>query len=107
MANNPFDENIQNYNILNNNIRDNNLIEIWLEQFGRKKNTYIAGWSLSDNELKEHIKIFKKSYGCNGTLKNNNDNIKVIMFQGDQINNILNYLKKQDIDISNINIKGS
>jgi len=69
-------------------------IEIWIEQFGRKKNTYISGWNLEDNDLKEHIKIFKRSYGCNGTIKTNDNNIKVIMFQGDQIDNIILYFKK-------------
>ena len=81
-------------------------IEIWIEQFGRKKNTYISGWNLDDNELKEHIKIFKRNHGCNGTLKINENNIKVVMFQGDQINNIISYFKKINIDIDNINIKG-
>ena len=103
MINNPFDD---NDNDNNNILTENSLIDIWIEQFGRKKNTYISGWLLSDIELKEHIKIFKKSHGCNGTLKINNDNIKVVMFQGDQIDNIISYMEKLGIDINNINIKG-
>jgi translation initiation factor 1 (eIF-1/SUI1) len=101
MINNPF----ENEKININNF-ENLLIEIWVEQFGKKKNTYISGWNLNENELKEHIKIFKRKHGCNGTLKINNDNIKVIMFQGEHINHIINYLKNLEININNINIKG-
>lgn len=104
MTNNPFENDILNIdNNINNNI-ENSSIEIWVEQFGKKKNTYISGWNINDSELKEHIKIFKKKHGCNGTLKINNDNIKVIMFQGEQIDHIINYMKK--LEINNINIKG-
>ena len=102
MINDPFEN--ENKKCLNN--YENLLIEIWVEQYGRKKNTYISGWNLTDNELKEHIKVFKKKHGCNGTLKVNNDNIKVIMFQGEQIDNIINYMKKLEINTNNINIKG-
>jgi translation initiation factor 1 (eIF-1/SUI1) len=64
---NPFDEN--NKITINNPFNDNDnneietidiLIEIWVEESGRKKNTYITGWNLNDNELKEHLKIIKK-----------------------------------------------
>ena len=102
--NNPFNNNDNQFNI-NNNFIDEKM-EIWIEQFGKKKNTYLSGWKLPDKELKEHIKIFKRNHGCNGTLKINDDNIKVIMFQGDHINNIISYLEKIDIDVKNINIKG-
>ena len=99
---NPFNN---NDNSFNNNFIDEK-IEIWIEQFGKKKNTYISGWKLSDKELKEHVRIFKKSHGCNGTLKMNDDNIKVVMFQGDHIDSVFNYLEKLNIDVNNINIKG-
>ena len=108
--NNPFNNNNENPFNNNDNSFNNNFIdekiEIWIEQFGKKKNTYISGWKLSDKELKEHVRIFKKSHGCNGTLKMNDDNIKVVMFQGDHIDSVLNYLEKLDIDVNNINIKG-
>ena len=58
-------------------------IEIWIEELGRKKNTYISGW-LDDN-MKEHIKYIKKHKGCNGTIKKLEDNKLVVMFQGNQI----------------------
>jgi len=106
MINNPFMTELLKDNLIEN-LNKEIIIEIWIEQFGRKKNTYISGWDLSDNELKEHIKIFKKKNGCNGTLKVNNDNIKVIMFQGDHIDNIYTYMENIGIDLNNIYIKGS
>ena len=45
---NPFEEEFSNE--LNNKI---SLIEIWVEVNGRKRNTFISGWNLSDSELKE------------------------------------------------------
>ena len=45
---NPFEENI----IITNNLKNEINIDIWIETFGRKKNTYISGWILSDLELK-------------------------------------------------------
>ena len=102
--NNPFNDN----NEINNNeinIKTDAIIEIWIQEIGRKKNTFISGWNLPDIELKKHIKQFKTNNGCNGTLKFY-DNIKVIMFQGDQINNIIKYMSNLNININNINIKG-
>jgi translation initiation factor 1 (eIF-1/SUI1) len=63
-------------------------IEIWLEINGRKKNTFVAGWNLSETDLKEHIKTIKKKNACHGTLKEISSNgdkselIKVIQLQG-------------------------
>ena len=109
--NNPFNDNDNNNDSGGNtfnenvNIKTDGKIEIWIQQFGRKKNTFISGWNLPDIELKKHIQKFKINHGCNGTLKLN-DNIKVIMFQGNQINNIIKYMSNFNIDINNINIKG-
>ena len=52
---NPFEE-------MNNNsiITKNSNIEVWVEANGRKKNTYISGWELTNEQLKEHIKTIKK-----------------------------------------------
>jgi len=101
---NPFEEEFSNE--LNNKL---SLIEIWVETNGRKKNTFISGWELTDLELKEHIKTIKKKNGCNGSLKeyNNNDNIiKVIQLQGDHTDYMHEYLLNNDIDESSIKIKG-
>jgi translation initiation factor 1 (eIF-1/SUI1) len=91
--------------------KETTVIEIWLEVTGRKKNTFISGWNLSDTELKDHIKIIKKKNGCNGTLKELNvdgekKDSKVIQLQGDHIDYMYEYLKQQNIDSSLIKIKG-
>ena len=108
---NPFEEidTIENKEI--------KLIEIWMETSGRKKNTYISGWNISELELKEHIKVIKKKNGCNGTLKEINllndkllndkpEVIKVIQLQGDHIDYMKEYLLAQNIDSYLIKIKG-
>lgn len=77
-----------------------NTVEVWVEQFGRKKNTYVSGWNIPDKDLKDHIKIIKKSNGCNGSLKNN-----IIQFQGDITNYIKSYLIENNINIDNIRIR--
>jgi translation initiation factor 1 (eIF-1/SUI1) len=84
-------------------------IEIWIEQNGRKKNTYISGWTIPNDELKSHLKIIKKKNGCNGTIKtltNNTETIQVMQFQGDQSEFIKNYIIDQGVNIKNIRIKG-
>ena len=100
---NPFEETDEVQNI------ETTLIEIWLEVNGRKKNTFISGWNLSDTELKDHIKIIKKKNGCNGTLKEitiSEKIEKVIQLQGDHVEYIQEYLKLQMIDCSLIRVKG-
>jgi len=39
---------------------NNTIIDIWVEVNGRKKNTYIYGWDLELNELKDHLRTIKK-----------------------------------------------
>jgi len=108
MEENPFSSNNIVQNSLNNEILNtritNSLIEIWVEELGRKKNTYISGWI--DDNLKEHIKIIKKQNGCNGTIKDTEDNKKLVMFQGNQVKFVVAYFNKLGIDNNNIYIKG-
>jgi translation initiation factor 1 (eIF-1/SUI1) len=99
---NPFEE----FNNDTNLIKEIK-IEIWVDQNGRKKNTYISGWDIPNDQLKEHLKIIKKKNGCNGTIKtltNNVETITVMQFQGDQVEFIKEYLVSQNI--SNIRVKG-
>jgi translation initiation factor 1 (eIF-1/SUI1) len=103
---NPFEE-------MNNNsiITKNSNIEVWVEANGRKKNTYISGWELTNEQLKEHIKTIKKKNGCNGTIKDiiNEDTAgitQVIQLQGDHVDFVVNYLKQNNVDPSAIIIKG-
>ena len=98
---NPFDNINNTNNKLLNTITN---IEIWVEMNGRKKNTYISGWNLPINTLKEHVKNIKKNYGCNGTIKNQNS--LILMFQGNQIQNIITYISNYGITIDDIHIKG-
>ena len=84
-------------------------ITIWIETNGRKKNTYISGWTLSDDQLKEHLKVIKKKVCCNGTVKFleneiSNTKIKVVQLQGNHIDYIINYLTNNGI--KNIKVKG-
>ena len=93
--NNPFDEIIENSNFEN----DTN-IEIWVEQNGRKKNTYVSGWNISNDELKEHLKYIKKKSACNGSIKEikrNENNIKVLQLQGEHLVFLNNYLIQNGI----------
>ncbi len=94
---NPFEE------IEINTVNLNNIhIEIWIETMGRKKNTYISGWSIDPEELKNHLKNIKKKNGCNGSIKNNN----ILQLQGDHIEYITEYIINTGIDTNNIIIKG-
>jgi translation initiation factor 1 (eIF-1/SUI1) len=87
---------------------DTNIIEIWVEQRGRKTDTYISGWSIDENELKKNLKIIKKNKGCNGTIKDiikETGKIKVMQLQGNQKDYVIDYLKNLGIDENSIKIK--
>ncbi len=94
---NPFEE-IENTNTNLNNFH----IEIWVENMGRKKNTYISGWSIDIEDLKNHLKNIKKKNGCNGSIKNNN----IVQLQGDHTDYMTEYIINTGIDSNNIIIKG-
>lgn len=103
---NPFEDN-------NDNIQetiDYNVI-IWVEANGNKRNTYISGWNIPEQQLKDHLKMIKKKNGCNGCIKSlpnesNNGFISVLQLQGDHIDFVKDYLIKHDVCENNINIKG-
>lgn len=103
---NPFEEDIET------KVNESTLIKIWIEVNGRKKNTYVEGWNITEQELKEHIKTIKKKNGCNGTLKeiynngNKSDMIKVIQLQGDFIDYMKNYLIINNVEPSIIKVLG-
>jgi translation initiation factor 1 (eIF-1/SUI1) len=81
---------------------DSSLIEIWVETNGRKKNTYVSGWNINLNILKEHLTFIKKKNGCNGSIKNNN----TLHLQGDHIEFMTKYLIDNGCDKNNITVKG-
>jgi translation initiation factor 1 (eIF-1/SUI1) len=93
-----FDEINTNYNI-----------EIWIENRGKKSDTYLSGWILDDKILKEHLKTIKKKLGCNGTItekEKDGKNIKVMQLQGNKKNDIINYLLENEITTNQIKIIG-
>jgi len=81
---------------------DTSLIEIWVEANGRKKNTYVSGWNINLDILKEHLTFIKKKNGCNGSIKNNN----TLHLQGDHIDFMTKYLIDNGCDKNNIIVKG-
>lgn len=81
------------FNDIENELKltDNN-IHITVISQGRKKNTYIKGLDLPQKELLEHLQNFKKSFCCNGSLKNN-----IIHLQGDHKQKVDEYFIKKSI----------
>lgn len=104
---NPFEDILTN----DNSNTKQTFIEIWVEANGRKKNTYVSGWDIPEEQLKEHLKTIKKKNGCNGTIKEipnetSTEVIKVIQLQGDHSEYINQYLVSHSVDSNNIRIKG-
>ena len=63
---NPFESTIENNSYT---LKENNLIEVWIQERGRKVDTFISGLPLTDQELSEHLRNIKKSKACNGSIK--------------------------------------
>jgi len=85
-----------------------NIIEVWVEERGRKSDTYVSGWDITDTELKENLKIIKKSKGCNGSIKElvkEVGKIKVLQLQGKHRDYVIEYIKKTGVDESLIKVK--
>ena len=87
----------------NTEIIDDKVITIKIEKRGRKTNTYIYDWDLTEEFLKDHLKIFKKTLGCNGSLKKTESESLYLHLQGDHSDFISDYLQKHDIKENNIN----
>jgi len=101
---NPFEE-IKTESDLTQNLN----IEIWVETYGRKKTTWISGWNISMEKLKNHLKNIKIKNGCNGTIKNKDSLgkiIEVVQLQGDHVDFMIEYLTSNGVDSSSIIIKG-
>jgi translation initiation factor 1 (eIF-1/SUI1) len=85
-----------------------NIIEIWVEERGRKADTYIHGWDIDNESLKNHLKIIKKKKGCNGSIKNivkETGSITVMQLQGNIKDFVIAYLKDNGINEDNIKNK--
>lgn len=103
---NPFEEDI----ITNNtdNLKLDNIIEVWVEDRGRKADTYISGLPLSKEELFSHLKTIKKNKGCNGSIKDvvKEDGLSTLMIhiQGNQKDYLKEYFNS--LGYNNIKLKG-
>ena len=87
----------------------NSQLIIQTENRGRKTNTFLAGWEISREQLKDHLKSLKRSHGCNGSIKKTTisgvEYNNVLHLQGDQVDNLLAYLQKIGINTKDIEIK--
>jgi len=88
-------------------VKETTKIEIWVEEYGRKRNTFISGWNLPDSELK----VLKKKCNCNGTIKELDNLItetktKVVLLQGDHSKSVREYMIASGINKDDIRTKG-
>lgn len=99
---NPFEEEtISN----TSSLVDDNKIEIWKDKVKGKNVTYMTGWNIDSDDLKSHLKNFKKTRGCNGSLKKK-DNTVIFQLQGDKIDDLKDYLIDNEVDENKIRVKG-
>jgi translation initiation factor 1 (eIF-1/SUI1) len=88
-----------------NNIQE---IKIFSEKRGKKTNTYMTGWNVDKNELKDHLKNLKRKHGCNGSIKEKifqGNNCVVLHLQGEWKDAVKNYLVINNVNESDIEIK--
>ena len=100
---NPFEEDtsVNNESLLDSEIN----ILLWKEKRGRKTNTYASGWNIDESELKNYLKEFKKSHGCNGSIKKEEEDY-VLHLQGDKVDDIFAFMVSKGIREDNIKLKG-
>ena len=76
-------------------------IVVFGEKTGRRANTYIVRWAISDDDIKNHLEKMKKSFGCGGSIKNidyeGQSDIKAIHLQGDTVVKAGKYIKSLGI----------
>ena len=80
-------------------------IDISVSRRGRQQITFIDGWNLPENELKEHVSKIKKTIASSGCIKKE-DNIVQVQFQGNHVEFLMEYLITSGIDKKSIYIKG-
>lgn len=85
-------------------------ISIWVENYGRKHNTFISGWEITPEEMKEHLKTIKKKNGCNGTIKDmevDGTTVESVMqLQGDHAEYVKTFIIGTGVPESSVYIKG-
>ena len=80
---------------------DDETLLISIERRGRKQNTFLSGWEITEDELKIHLKNLKKTLGCNGSIKThkiNGEETTVLHLQGNKSDKVYEYLIGQGID---------
>jgi translation initiation factor 1 (eIF-1/SUI1) len=95
------------FNEFDTDLVDSN-ITIFSEQHGRKKNTYVVGWDIKKEEMKEHLKTLKRKYGCNGSIKMKNyqgEDVESMHLQGEWKEEVKAYLEDHGINSNNIEVK--
>jgi translation initiation factor 1 (eIF-1/SUI1) len=95
------------FNDFNTDLNNSNII-IFSEQNGRKKNTYVIGWNISKENMKEHLKILKRKHGCNGSIKVKNfqgEEYIAMHLQGEWKDEVKLYLENLGINEDEIDVK--
>ena len=109
---NPFDEDMNPFeNAIDKEtsiLKTDNIV-IWMEDRGKKADTFISGLPMTKEELSIHLKTIKKNKGSNGSIKefiNENGNSSLIIHvQGNQKEYLKQYFA--NIGYNDIKIKGS
>ena len=74
---------------------------------GRKSNTYIKGWKITNEEMLTHLSNLKKTLGCNGSIQEKflyeGEECKVLHLQGNKIAKVSEYLTK--LGVTNVYVK--
>ena len=83
-----------------------NKIELCIITTGKKSNTYITYWDISDEELKEHLKVIKIKKGCSGSIKKETSGLTTLHLQGNLKKFMIEYFSKLGINESLLSIKG-
>jgi translation initiation factor 1 (eIF-1/SUI1) len=107
MSFNPFDDDNDDENDVQISSISN--VTIWKEQSGRKTNTYITGWNIDINEMKDHLKVFKNKNGTNGSIKKcveNDEEMLKVQLQGDYVDKFFDFLVETGVNKDNIVITG-
>jgi translation initiation factor 1 (eIF-1/SUI1) len=92
--------------IQNNTIIDEINVIIFGEKCGRRSNTYIIGWNISEVESKSALEKMKKQFGCGGSIKMVNyegTEQRALHLQGDKITKVEQFLK--NMNIQNLTVK--
>ncbi len=94
------------FNEPNKHIFNDDKVVVFCERSGKRYNTYIVGWNVSEDETKNALEKLKKTFGCGGAIKNiiyEGKETQSINLQGNFVIKTGAYLKT--LKISNLIIK--